>query len=481
VQYIYQKELEEILPESKGIKWERHPVFTVENKNIYKGMVQNLSNNGCKISEELVQLFGFDGLVNEGGKVSFVNDDTWYHLPDCIREILNHNLDDDNVLSLQTIEECIRSTNRNCQIANVFILPLEDVIKKPELGSQYTWLGSAWSPIRGFQVLNDWQKKVDEVADIALWRDHLPELSIEIVREGCYENFYLVKDETVTPQLKKNVNIPIEKSFTLPKNQEYYRFPLQQGEGNRKLKFAAYLKSPAFPLKKDTVCKLQLTYTYGADDPYKLKFIPLDADFTEFKSIQVEWRSETETAPIDLEKLPVPAFPKQKSWSDFQKWENGYPPRLDSLEKALDKIHDIAKYGRIKAPVIECKFKEDGNAFCFIEDTHIHELCLKLGDNQELPQPGDIVSFYKIKKYDKFSGEDVCLGETDPEGCFLAKNLHNHVLTIWNNGRSLLDPDVPDHFRNKVNEGINCALSLYTAPVCQDNFFNILLPFSFSF
>ena len=54
---------------------------------------------------------------------------------------------------------------------------------------------------------------------------------------------------------------------------------------------------------------LKMTYTYGADDPFELKFIPLDSAEAGFKSIRVEWRSASEGEAADIENLPIPDFP----------------------------------------------------------------------------------------------------------------------------------------------------------------------------
>ncbi len=343
VQAIYQKELGAILPETQGISWERHPTVIVENRNIHAGMVRNLATDGCQISEELIQLFGFDGLASDAGAVSFVKDEHWYHLPDSIREVLDKNLDI-NILSNNTIRNCLNSTNRDCRGVHVFILPLEDTINKPELRKDYNWLGSAWSPIKGCQTLNSWQEDID---DINLWRDHLPELSIKIVRDGHFENFYLVKDATVTPQRDRTVDIPVEEYFTLPAGQTHYSFPLQQGEGSKELQFVAYLKSPAFPLKEDTACKLKMTYTYGADDPYELKFIPLDSEKACFKSIRVEWRSALDGKNTDIKTLPVPPFPKPLNWMDFYEFKSNQGNPIDvynEINNLSNYVADIANY-----------------------------------------------------------------------------------------------------------------------------------------
>lgn len=495
VQAIYQKELGEILPETQGMSWERHPTVIIPNRGIHTAMVRNLDRNGCQTSEELLHLFGFDGLANDSGEVSFVKDDHWYHLPGSIREALTQDLDL-NILSNDAISDCLNSTNRDCRGVGVFILPLEDTIRKPDVRMDYKWLGSAWSPIKGCQTLNRWQ---EEVGDIALWRDHLPELSIRIVRDGLFENFYLVKDATVTPQRGRTVNIPVEESFTLPAGQTHYSFPLQQGEGNKELQFVAYLKSPAFPLKKATACKLKMTYTYGADDPYELKFIPLDSAEAGFKSIRVEWRSASEGEAADLENLPVPDFPARKSWSDFQQFpkEDGksFSDLLDWCCSKIAGLNDLISFdyeqefksilNKRKVGYLEwgttdrtgkyyCRVNVDGvSVFChssqFIEavdENSLYEGCpvyLDVFTNEKGPSGSNISfseslpSLLQEKAQDTINRKLSRTMEYAEKGIF---SLRFPALTIWNHGHSLSESDVPDHFRNAIFEGTQKIISI---------------------
>ncbi|NLE24143.1 MAG: DUF2357 domain-containing protein, partial [Clostridiaceae bacterium] len=379
-----------------------------------------------------------------------------------------------NILSNYAISDCLNSTNRDCRGVGVFILPLEDTIRKPDVRMDYKWLGSAWSPIKGCQTLNRWQEEVD---DIALWRDHLPELSIRIVRDGHFENFYLVKDATVTPQRGRTVNIPVEESFTLPAGQTHYSFPLQQGEGNKELQFVAYLKSPAFPLKKATDCKLKMTYTYGADDPYELKFIPLDSAEAGFKSIRVEWRSASEGEAVDLENLPVPDFPARKSWSDFQKYpkEDGksFSDLLDWVEQETGKIADIADFlaGKNSKRIYDddvvdhWEWKEDrnGKQFCYLQynfgDVFFHETNFDQFDPE-----ADEISFDLEEQRDRegYVARNITLGKSISRRTIehLRKSLRFPALTIWNHGHSLSESDVPDHFRNAIFEGTQKIISI---------------------
>lgn len=471
VQAIRQEKLIKILPETHGICWERHPTIIIPNRSIYTGMVDKLCHNGFQESEELLRLFGFDGLVNDAGEISFVKDKHWYHLPDSIREVLTQDLEK-NTISSFTIKDCLKQVKKACQSVSIFILPLDDTIRNSDLGKDYKWLGSTWSPIEGCRTLNRWQEEAD---DIALWRDHLPELSIRIVRDGRFENFYLVKDATVRPQRGRTVNIPVKESFTLPPGKKHYSFPLQQGEGNKELQFVAYMKSPAFPLKRATVCKLKMTYTYGADDPYELKFIPLDSAEVGFKSIRVEWRSASEDEADDLENLPVPEFPARKSWLEFRKFpkedSKSFSDLLDWVEKEIMMMSDSINFliGENSKRIYDnevinhCNWKEDkkGGQFCLLKydfgDVFFHE-----NNYEEFDLGAEAVSFYIERnedRYNSYRAKNVTLGKSVPIDHF-RKSLRFPVLTIWNHGHSLTESDVPDQFRQKVYQGIQDAVKI---------------------
>ncbi len=483
VKAIYQKELHEILPETQGISWERHPTVIVPNKSIHDAVVRNLASNGCQTPQELFDLFGFDGLASDAGKTSFVNDNDWYHLPSSIREILTQGLEL-NLLSNKVIQDSLNYTKGNCRGVGVFILPLEDIIRKPNVRMGYKWLGSAWSPIKGCQTLNRWQ---DEVDDIALWCDHLPELSVRIVRDGHFENFYLVKDATVTSQSGRTVNIPLEELFTLPAGQTHYSFPLQQGKGNEELQFVAYLKSPALPLKKDTVCKLKMTYTYGADEPYELKFIPLDSAEAGFKSIRVEWRSVSEGKETVLENLPVPDFPNRKSWLDFQKFpkpkEDGkkFSDLLGWLEKEMEQVSNIFDFleGNRSTRIYDddvvehWEWKEDrnGKQFCVLRydfgDAFFHE-----SNFEQFDPEADEISFdlEEQRSREGYVARNITLGKSVSKRTVehFRKSLRFPALTIWNHDHSLSDSDVPEHFRKAIFKGTKNIISIIESEIMPD-------------
>lgn len=399
IQAVFNQKLLEVLPESGGITWDRHPSYIIHDKLIYGNMVNNLSNNHCEQANELLKLFGFNGLVSDAGALSIVNDEKWYHLPKSLHEILTKNLDN-HTLTPNDVSKCLKSISKLSKSNSVFILPNEDTIRKPEDLYSYKWLGSAWSPIKGSLSLIKWQSHAE---GIALWRDHLPELSIEIVVDGHFENFYLVKDATVAPQRGKKVIIPIKETFILPAGQPHYSFPLQQGEGKRKLQFMAYLRSPSFPLKESITCKLHMTYSYGEDDPYELIFIPKETIEVEIRPVRVEWRQLVDIESNSVAVLPVPAFPQKKTWHDF----TNYPKKdNDGTSNLLDWVSESMGY---------------------------------------------------LERYIDWINSGTYRELTTTK---LRKRLRFPVLTIWCDGHSLTEPDVPDYFREAILEGINLSLEI---------------------
>jgi hypothetical protein len=144
----------------------------------------------------------------------------------------------------------------------------------PDIGNFAFCINLTESPVMGGIHLHALQQ---QVADIPLWRDQIPELSIKVMKDGRQQRFHLVsRGTTVKPTRGKPVTIPVEEAFTLPDGRLYYSFPLYIGGDTNDLGFSARLDSPAFPLKNMAECELKLTFEYGADDPYMLVFTPLD-------------------------------------------------------------------------------------------------------------------------------------------------------------------------------------------------------------
>lgn len=191
-----------------------------------------------------------------------------------------------------------------------FILPCDcNVVLK----NQEYQIMSPVESIEGASIISDLQ---ESNPNVVFWKDNLPDLSIIIGGN----KISLVKNVTVSPILGKAVDIPQTINPILPKGKDFYRFALERTSGSQKLRYMAELKSKTFPLESDVKCKLKMTYTYGAEDPYSLMFIPLDNLYTSCKAFEVKWVPEGE---IQRESI-APPYLKSNTWDDMTSliWKN---------------------------------------------------------------------------------------------------------------------------------------------------------------
>ena len=182
--------------------------------------------------------------------------------------------------------------------------PFIDVAKlksDPRIGNFAFCINLTESPVAGGIRLHVLQQ---QVGHIPLWRDQIPELSIKVMKDGIRQRFDLVsRGTTVIPIRGRPVPISIDEEFTLPAGRPFYQFPLYIDDSADDLGYSARLDSPAFPLNKDAVCDLKLTFEYGADEPYKLIFTPRDKSFP---PIRTTWRH---TEEIIITNAPAPEYP----------------------------------------------------------------------------------------------------------------------------------------------------------------------------
>ncbi len=187
------------------------------------------------------------------------------------------------------------------------------------IGSFDVLVRIADSPVVGGIRLFALQKKAGK---LALWQDQIPELSIKVWNNGRYKYTKIVtRGTTVRPIRGHAKRIDVNETFTLPAGKTHYSLPLCIGENDDEIGFSASLESPAFPLKKNVECELNLTFTYGVDDAYSLIFEPLDKSIP---SIRVKWKREGEEIVTDA---PSPDYPKRLSWYELQHY-----PKKDSSE-----------------------------------------------------------------------------------------------------------------------------------------------------
>ena len=225
--------------------------------------------------------------------------------------------------------------SRECNPYGVAHTSDRDVVKDDQDYDRIIWLNTR--PVSGGIRLYQLQMKA---GDIPLWRNHIPELMTKVMLNGSYQSFYFVgKDVTVQPIRNKPIRIPVPQKFTLPKGKRAYRLPLLLGTNEEALEYEAKLTSKDFPYAEDVECRLNMTYTYGADDPYKLVFEPLDKTY---RQIKVIWQKAED---IEIDDAPGPVYPRPLTWYELQHQTNlRTGGKSDFLDWAVRKTEELLSW-----------------------------------------------------------------------------------------------------------------------------------------
>lgn len=304
IQGKYNEMVYDVLPTSQGYVWERHP--TVKEKLEPK--------NETIIPEEIRAIFGEKGLIDETGKLSFDLIHSWISIDNqIVAPLKNERTNIENVIT--KFKSAYRKVIANHNTVVLFASPqlFSGQIQSADVFSEAT--------LFGLKTLMDWEQILsdcEEKENLSLphiWSEHLPSLAIK----RLYGSFSLIGEgNQMEPLLGKSQSIPIPSTFVLPKNQSDYRFGLIMGN-DKDVAYEAVLRHRAFPLQEDVECNLDLTYTYGRDNPYELKFIPIGTDMgTEppFRTVTVSWEPASERKFMGLS---YPSFPPDnETWETLQ-------------------------------------------------------------------------------------------------------------------------------------------------------------------
>lgn len=513
--------LAERVPASRGIYWERCPAAQgAPDCSSVLLAASALSTSGCSISDAVGRLCGLQGLFDEQSDLCWVDSEGKWFLPPpelprrcedakaSVRDVWRE-LEDGLLPTLRYLPDRSR----------VLILGVGDVdevaIGRPpddQLGGRDAIrLPHAQHLAHGGILLMRWQQAA---GDIALWRDHLPELRMRVVRDGGFAHFPLVKDVTVTPKLGVAVSIPIKEGFTLPAGLSHYQFPLLLGTEGTALRYEAFLRSPAFPLKEKVPCQLVMSFTYGANQPYQLEFVPLAPGSAGFASVRVEWRRSDLPTGSDLTRMAAPAYPPRKTWADFQKYpkedgndvsdllewvtsklslldpNNAYEQRL---RRAVERETDLARKNRVSGLFEWGAQDKNGNYYCrvnvggesvfchsadFVEPIDVEDLSegqivyltvvmnkrgQKCGINISFPEEFPLVMAKRIEDHLRGTLRHDTAKWLQSQSEYLShamRTLRFPILTIWKDGHSLAEPDVPDGFRMALRDGVDRALEI---------------------
>ncbi len=147
-----------------------------------------------------------------------------------------------------------------------------------------------------------------EAAGLPSVADWLPPLSLEVVRNGGFEEFTVLEPQITAPSYGSRLSrFPVAQPLLLPKGVVGLEFPLFEGRAMRQDRVVR-LSSAAFPLSSPREVRLEVRYQHGEAQPYQLV---------------VEPAAGTLPAPIVAtigrpteRRNPVPSYPPERGWED---------------------------------------------------------------------------------------------------------------------------------------------------------------------
>lgn len=164
------------------------------------------------------------------------------------------------------------------------------------------------------------------------WYEKLPKLSLEIMKNGMFDNLILIENNECENIIGKSVKIDVQDEFILKKGEKNYILPLNKsfiGDDNES--FVALAEDKTFPLENDIKVKLRLFYCFGLENSYLLKFIPVDS--APFKEITIKWEKEKE-----ISKLIYPKIMKKSLDLNFEKNIKRFESNCEFVNKSCEEI-----------------------------------------------------------------------------------------------------------------------------------------------
>lgn len=208
------------------------------------------------------------------------------------------------------------------------------------------------SPVDGGLKFYQCQKKA---GNIPLWKDILPDLSIGAPSStGVIAKVALVsattqdRDIIPLPGAERLIRVDDHEVVWLPAGKRSYQFKIFQGAGAGQLRYCAVVAcSQVFPYPQNIRCKLELKYTYGANDPYTLHLKPMDDLLGLPDHFDVEWKLIS-ADEVDLDSVARPGFPKTSAWADFKhfKAKYGESDLIEQLWLGVDRLEQYLKFVR---------------------------------------------------------------------------------------------------------------------------------------
>ena len=120
-------------------------------------------------------------------------------------------------------------------------------------------------------------------ANKVIWKEYLPELSLEVIKDGRYKKLQLIKEEERIQGITQNsmderIELEVKDGiFCLPAGEKVISLPLEREEfGNMRRDKWAEFTGKEFPLAQNIDVNLKISYTFGDPDSYRLTAVGKD-------------------------------------------------------------------------------------------------------------------------------------------------------------------------------------------------------------
>lgn len=315
----------------QGLVWERHPTTSyLLDTTIWESV---LSPHCGDESKTLLDVFTLEGLsqLEENFPFFLENNKVFFWKQSYLQAI--------TVEISSYVDIFLRERGDFVGTEGVVFLSSNAYLREKK--SRLTTYGSA----EHYQGCYDFMKMQEDLMkkskDLMLWRDMLPQLEIHV---GIQEIPLVQANQKVRPLQGVIVHIPIYDQMKLEKGKETYRFKVKKQDSLQRYQAVIHRASFAVEDEEEIHCKLEMTYEYGAQEPYCLYLVPLGKG----RKTKVEWVLQQEE---DWQDLAYPSFPAAASLNKLLRGD--WSHRVDLLKKTW--VPNLEPWESVTAEYLERK------------------------------------------------------------------------------------------------------------------------------
>ena len=367
--------LEEELPESGGIFWERRPALPADEygeglglRHIWRDYARRLfkvDDRNEPYRDEVISYIVNSGLLQEAIECAsprWIRDrDRWLvleHSPQHWNEVLRHwRRRFDRALKSdlrQLIARAVSGQNRchlllvgppfnERDVSNHIEKSLSQIITRTR-----TILGHVdrIASEKGELAIGTAEFTERSCSGLPTWKDWLPDLFLEIIQDGFYDEVKLMDEKRVDATLGKVYQKKVAEELVLPAGYSHYTLPIVTGRANRRpVSSDLRLDSASFPLQHDVRVQLKLSYRYGVENGYELKVIPVEPKIAPFSELKGKWvrvgedRHRPKTNPVpDFQPLSLRDFDLDKELMSY------FPDIREKIKDCVSDSLDVDPY-----------------------------------------------------------------------------------------------------------------------------------------